>query len=46
MGNTESVLAHADQYRDLAKKLGIRGYPTTMLVSPEGKVLDIMCPAS
>lgn len=42
VGNTESVLAHANQYRDLVKKLGVRGYPTTMLVSPEGKVLDFV----
>ena len=42
IGNAETVLAHANQYRDLAKKLGIRGYPTTMLVSPEGKVLDFV----
>lgn len=40
--NTETVLAHANQYRDLVKKLGIRGYPTTMIVSHEGKVLDLM----
>ena len=42
LGNTETVLAHANQYRDLVKKLGIRGYPTTMIISPDGKVLELM----
>lgn len=40
--NTETVLAHSKRYRTLAKKLGVRGYPTTMVVSPEGKVLDFL----
>ncbi|HCK41154.1 MAG TPA: hypothetical protein DHW22_05930 [Planctomycetaceae bacterium] len=39
---TETVLAHAKEYRDLTKKLGIRGYPTTLLISPKGEVLDLM----
>ena len=41
-GQTETVLAHAEDYPDLTKKLGIRGYPTTLLISPQGEVLDIM----
>lgn len=41
-GRTETVLAHAEDYRDLTKKMGIRGYPTSMLVSPKGEVLDFM----
>ena len=41
-GRTETVLAHANNYRDLTKKLGVRGYPTTLLVSPKGEVLDFM----
>ncbi|MCG8449287.1 MAG: thioredoxin family protein [Pirellulales bacterium] len=41
-GRTETVLAHAEDYRDLTKKLGIRGYPTSLLVSPKGDVLDFM----
>lgn len=41
-GHTETVLAHADDYRDLTKKLGIRGYPTSLLISPQGKILDLV----
>jgi len=41
-GRTETVLAHAEDYRDLTKKLGIRGYPTTLLIAPNGDVLDLM----
>jgi thioredoxin-related protein len=40
--STETVLAHSRDYKDLAKKLGVRGYPSTLLVSPEGEVLDFM----
>jgi thioredoxin-related protein len=40
--NTQTVLAHADNYQDLVKKLGIRGYPSSVLVSPKGDVLDFM----
>ncbi len=40
--NTETVVAHANDYRGLVKKLGIRGYPSTVLISPEGEVLDFM----
>jgi thioredoxin-related protein len=40
--STETVLAHSRDYKALAKKLGVRGYPCTLLVSPEGQVLDFM----
>jgi len=39
---TETVLAKAEDYRDLIKRMGIRGYPTTLLVSPQGEVLDLV----
>ena len=42
VGHTESVLAHANRYRPLVKKLGIRGYPSTLVVAPDGRVLDFM----
>lgn len=41
-GNTQTVLAHADDYQGLVKKLGIRGYPSSVLVSPQGEVLEFM----
>lgn len=41
-GRTESVMAHADDYAALIKKLGIRGYPSSLLISPEGEVLDFI----
>jgi thioredoxin-related protein len=41
-GRTESVMAHSDNYASLIKKLGIRGYPSSLLISPEGEVLDFM----
>ncbi len=41
-GRTESVMAHSDDYASLIKKLGIRGYPSSLLISPEGEVLDFM----
>lgn len=40
--NTQTVLAHKDDYQALVKKLGIRGYPSSVLVSPKGDVLDFM----
>jgi thioredoxin-related protein len=42
VGHAETVLAHSRDYKALAKKLGVRGYPSTLLVSPEGEVLDFM----
>lgn len=41
-GRTETVMAHSDNYASLIKKLGIRGYPSSLLISPEGEVLDFM----
>ncbi len=41
-GRTQTVLAHSDDYKSLIKRLGIRGYPTTVLISPKGDVLDLM----
>ncbi len=41
-GRTESVMAHSDDYAALIKKLGIRGYPSSLLISPEGEVLDFI----
>jgi len=40
--SAETVLAHSRDYKALAKKLGVRGYPCTLVVSPEGEVLDFM----
>jgi thioredoxin-related protein len=40
--NTETVMAHSRDYQGLVKKMGIRGYPSTVLISPEGEVLDFM----
>jgi len=40
--DTESVLANAEDYQALTKKMGIRGYPTTLLISPQGEVLDLL----
>lgn len=37
--NTETVLAHAKDYPALVKRLGITGFPTSLLISPQGKVL-------
>lgn len=42
VGQTESVLAHANDYGELVKRLGIRGFPTTLVISPQGEVLDVM----
>jgi thioredoxin-related protein len=40
--NTQTVLAHADDYQALVKKLGVRGYPSSVLVAPNGDVLEFM----
>jgi len=40
--DTETVLAKAEDYRALIKRMGIRGYPTTLLISPQGEVLDLL----
>lgn len=39
---TESVMAHAEDYEPLIKRLGIRGYPSSLLISPDGEVLDFI----
>jgi thioredoxin-related protein len=41
-GRTETVMAHSNDYAALIQKLGIRGYPSTLLISPQGEVLDFM----
>lgn len=41
-GSTQTVLAHSRDYKALAQKLGVRGYPCTILVAPDGQVLDFM----
>jgi thioredoxin-related protein len=38
--HAETVLAHARDYTELTKKLGIRGYPTTLIVSRDGQIAD------
>jgi thioredoxin-related protein len=38
--HAETALAHAKDNRELAARLGIRGYPTTIVVSPEGQIVD------
>lgn len=38
----EAVVAKAEDYRPLIKKMRIRGYPSTLIISPEGDVLALM----
>ncbi len=38
--HAETVLAHARDYRELIQKLGIRGYPTTLVVASDGQIAD------
>jgi thioredoxin-related protein len=38
--HAETALAHADDYQELAAKLRIRGYPTTLIVSADGQIVD------
>jgi thioredoxin-related protein len=40
--NAETVKVDARHYSDLVEQLGIRGFPTTLLVSPEGKTLEVI----
>ena len=40
--NTQTVLAHKNDYEKLVKKLGIRGYPSSVLLSPKGDVLEFV----
>ena len=37
---SETALAHDSKYRALAGRLGVRAYPTTIVVSGEGKIVD------
>lgn len=37
--HSETVLAHATTNQALAKQLGIRAYPTSLVVSPQGKIV-------
>jgi thioredoxin-related protein len=38
--HAETALAHSRDYTDLVKRLGIRGYPTTLVISAEGQIVD------
>jgi thioredoxin-like negative regulator of GroEL len=38
--HVEAVKVDAREYPAIVERLGIRGYPTTLLVSPDGSVLD------
>jgi thioredoxin-related protein len=40
VAHAETALAHAKDNRELAARLGIRGYPTTIVVSAEGQIVD------
>lgn len=40
--HTQTVLAHKNDYEALVKKLGIRGYPSSVLISPKGDVLEFV----
>jgi len=40
--HAETALAHSTDYADLIKRLGIRGYPTTLVISAEGQIVDSM----
>lgn len=38
--HAETVLAHAEKNRDLVARLGVRGFPTTIIVDGEGQIVD------
>jgi protein-disulfide isomerase-like protein with CxxC motif len=38
--NAETVLAHARDNRELIQRLGIRGFPTTLIVAADGQIVD------
>ena len=40
--HTQTVLAHKNNYEALVKKLNIRGYPSSVLISPKGDVLEFV----
>ena len=41
LARTETVMAHTRDNAELVQKLGVRGFPTTLLVSPTGEVLQV-----
>ncbi|MEM9352285.1 MAG: thioredoxin family protein [Planctomycetota bacterium] len=41
LGNAVTVLAHTRDYAELAQKLGVQGFPTSLVVSPAGDVLEV-----
>jgi thioredoxin-related protein len=38
--HAETVLAHSKDYAELIRKLGVRGYPTTLIVAADGNIAD------
>jgi thioredoxin-related protein len=38
--HAETTLAHAKDNAELIEKLGVRGYPTTLIVSADGQIVD------
>jgi hypothetical protein len=38
--HAETVLAHSKDYAALIRKLGVRGYPTTLIVAANGQIAD------
>lgn len=40
--HAETVLAHAADNRELVQKLGVRGFPTSVIVSAEGQIVDVV----
>ncbi len=39
--NAVTVMAHTRDYAELAQKLGVQGFPTSLVVSPAGDVLQV-----
>jgi thioredoxin-related protein len=40
VAHAETVLAHSRDYAELIRKLGVRGFPTTLIVSADGQIAD------
>lgn len=38
----ESVVAHAEDHRPMIQRMGIRSYPLTVIISPDGEVLGLL----
>jgi thioredoxin-related protein len=38
--HAETVLAHSREYAELIRKLGVRGFPTTLIVAADGHIAD------